>query len=257
MGKAFQEHVHEADIGRYCPRGAPECSRVHIVCAPHTLAAIRTCPGQGKLWYSSCLKIAWFGSCRASLDIHGQDLKGELLWARKTCIDLMQCDLHIATGEWTANLVQVSHTVSPLLTDTYLLSTLSAGISTERTGKRRDPCPEHRFIPSSHRLLTSSRVGSRSETVWGTRSLFNSAKVFGRWGAGPWLVGLYPEAFAFAGSGQNAVIQMPFLQSPHQIYLNLRIDHFILLCSSYQYPFPFLSSFSSPAHSLFNFPPNS
>jgi hypothetical protein len=95
-----------ADIVRVVPGMPPGA---HCVRAPH-VGCNSHVPGHGKLWYSSCLKIAWFGSCRAFIDIHEQDQKGELLWARKTCIDLMQCDLHIATGEWTANLVQVSHT---------------------------------------------------------------------------------------------------------------------------------------------------
>ena len=80
MGKVFRCMFMRqtlADIVRVVAQSA----QVHAVCTPHTLAAIRTCPGQGKPWYSSC---------RASIDIHEQDLKGEMLWTRKRCIDLVQ-----------------------------------------------------------------------------------------------------------------------------------------------------------------------
>ena len=49
----------------------------------------------------------------------------------------MQCDLHIATSEWTANLVQVSHTVSPPLTDTYLLIEPSVRQYFQQNARRR------------------------------------------------------------------------------------------------------------------------
>jgi hypothetical protein len=150
---------------------------------------------------------------------------------------------------------------SPLLNDTYLLANLSAGVFHRTHRQEISPCPEHRFSPFSHRLLTSSRVAVLGSETLGNSPSFQSGKF--------WAVGLALVSLAFtprvrvAGSGQNAVIQMPFLHSPHQIYLNLELDDstnrrfraslfFISIPSSL-----FLSSALPPAHSLSIYSPNS
>jgi hypothetical protein len=106
--------------------------------------------------------------------------------------------------------------VSPLLIGAYLLSTLSAGVFFHRTHREEtDPCPEHRFTPSSHRLsdFFTSRGWERNRG--GTHSLSIRASL-GRRG---WPLARLPlprGSFALPAPGRMPSYKCPSLQSPHQ-----------------------------------------
>jgi hypothetical protein len=170
-------HIHEADIGRHCPRGCAECPGARCMHPPH-VGRNSHVPGTGKT-----LVLLMSSLHRHS---RGQDLKSEMLWnQKKSVLILCRCDLHIATSEWfSAPCAGLAYL--PLLpTDTYLLATLSVGVFHRTQRQEIGPCPEHRFIPFSHRLLASSRVGSRSSLSFQFGTFWAVGLAVGSWAFTP------------------------------------------------------------------------